>query len=204
MTPSLAELVGRARARAGKPRAILGIAGAPGAGKTTLAGQLGAALDAPVVGMDGFHLRNAELRRRGLLDRKGAPETFDAVGYVGLLRALRSGGSVTAPVFDRSIEEPLEDALTVAAADRLVITEGNYLLLDSGAWAPVRELLDECWFVEAVEPLRQERLIDRHVWFGWPRDEAVERVLTGSDAVNAVLVASTAPRADLIVTVTGA
>ncbi|MEU8822004.1 nucleoside/nucleotide kinase family protein [Streptomyces sp. NPDC048636] len=185
-------------------RGLLGIAGAPGAGKSTLAGWLVDALGprrAALVPMDGFHLADAELRRLGLAHRKGAPETFDAYGYAALLRRLRTpraGETVYAPGFDRALEQPLAGALPVAPEIPLVITEGNYLLLDEEPWRPVRELLDETWWIELDGEERVRRLIDRHERFGKPRAEA-ERFVLGSDEANARRVAPGRAAADLVV-----
>ncbi len=194
-------LVERAAALAARPgRALLGITGAPGAGKSRLAATVAAAVPGSVVvPMDGFHLTSAKLVARGWVAERGTPRTFDADGYVALLRELRSGGRVRAPAFDRSREEPVPDAINVPAGARLVITEGNYLLLDAAPWAQVRGLLDESWFVEAPEPVRLDRLIARHVEFGRAPEEARRRVTEGSDAANARLVATTRSRADLVV-----
>src|SRR5215472_11543670 len=129
-------------------RRLRGITGAPAAGKSTLAGSLVAALapEAVLVPMDGFHLAAAQLRRLGRLDRKGAPDTFDAAGYLALLHRLRdrAGDVVYAPEFRREIEEPIAGAIAVPREVPLAITEGNYLLY----WNDVRELLDEVWFVD--------------------------------------------------------
>lgn len=185
-------------------RRLLGITGAPGAGKSLLAARIVAALgpDAVLVGMDGFHLAGAELHRLGRAERKGAPDTFDAAGYVALLRRLvdRVDPVVYAPRFDRGMEEPIGSAVPVDRGVGLVVTEGNYLLLDSPAWTPVRELLDSCWFVEPPEELRMTRLIARHMAFG--RDAAAARDRAqGSDAANAALVTATRNRADRVVVV---
>lgn len=197
-------LVRRARALMSDGRAVLGICGAPGAGKSTLAAQLVARLGerAVVVPMDGFHLHDDELARLGLTDRKGAPETFDVAAYAALLRRLResSGQTVHAPAFDRSRERVAEDAITVRPVHELVVTEGNYLLHDGPGWSELRPLLDEVWFVETDETERVARLVDRHVAHGKPRDLAV-RWATGSDEVNAHLVAQTRARADVVVPV---
>ena len=149
------DLVARARALTEAGRGILGISGAPGAGKSTLAADLAAAVgpSAVVVPLDGFHLHDAELARLGLSRRKGAPETFDVAGYVALLRRLRSETDhvVYAPEFDRSREESVAGAIAVRPEHRLVVTEGNYLLLDEPGWSHVRPLLDEALFVEGYE-----------------------------------------------------
>ncbi|GAA3566933.1 nucleoside/nucleotide kinase family protein [Microlunatus spumicola] len=183
-------------------RAFLGVTGAPGAGKSTLAEAVVAALgdDAVLVSMDGFHLRDDELTRLGRRERKGAIDTFDVAGYLHLLRRLRdrTDAVVYAPVFDRGLEESIGSAFPVPAEVPLVVTEGNYLLAEDGDWAQVRPLLDQCWFLEPGEDVRLERLVARHRRFGRSAEEAWERS-TGSDGRNAELVASTRTRATLVV-----
>jgi pantothenate kinase len=203
---TIAQLAERARRLAsGGERRILGITGAPGSGKSTIAAALVDALApaALLVGMDGFHLANRELERLGRRDRKGAVDTFDADGYVALLRRLRDPGErlVYAPDFRREIEEPIACAVPVPAEVPLVVTEGNYLLVDSGPWSAVAELLDEAWYLEPPDAVRVERLVARHVAYGKPPDVAREWSL-GTDQRNAELVAGTRRRADLIVRVT--
>jgi pantothenate kinase len=191
-------LLARARelARPGG-RAILGVAGPPGGGKSTLAALVAQRLgdDAVLVPMDGFHLAQPELVRLGIRDVMGAPHTFDSAGYVALLKRLRAAdGVVYAPEFRRSIEEPIAGAIAVPPAVPLVVTEGNYLLL----WDDVRPLLDEAWYVEMDEETRVRWLIDRHVEFGKTREEAEAWVMR-SDQRNAEVVAATRERADVIV-----
>ncbi len=190
-------------------RAILGITGSPGAGKSTLAEHLVRELngDGPPwvahVPMDGFHLADVELDHLGRRDRKGAPDTFDAAGYAALLRRLREEDEETvyAPGFERVQEQPIAGAIPVPPTARLVVTEGNYLLLDTGAWGRVRRQLDEVWFCEIDEQERIRRLVGRHEEFGKDHDTAVAWVL-GTDQRNADLVAATRDRADLVVPAT--
>jgi pantothenate kinase len=206
--PPIEELLRRASWLAASGRALLGITGEPGAGKSTLAQTLvkelaAGGLATALVGMDGFHLADRALRELGLWEIKGAPRTFDADGYVALLRRLRepTGRPVWAPEFHREIEDAIQAAVPVGPEVRLVVTEGNYLLLD-GPWRPVRQLLDEVWFVEVPEQLRRERLAARHRLYGRSPDQAWERTL-GSDEHNARTVLATRGLADLVVSLSG-
>ncbi|WP_309504854.1 MULTISPECIES: nucleoside/nucleotide kinase family protein [Nocardioides] len=175
---------------------LLGLAGAPGVGKSTLA----AALGLPVVPMDGFHYADVELERRGLLDRKGAPETFDAEGYAALLRRVRTREpDVVAPMFERDLEQPIAAAIPVPAAGT-VVTEGNYLLLDEPRWHAVRAEIDVVWHLEVDDDVRVERLVARHVAFGKSLAAAREWVARVDEA-NARLVEAARSRADLVVDV---
>lgn len=211
---SFAQLVERASELAGQGRrALLGITGAPGAGKSTLAERLVDALGPEIavfVPMDGFHLANSELVRLDRMDRKGAHDTFDGWGYAALLHRLRdqreqaeqgSEGIVYAPQFRRDLEEPVGSAIPVRPDVPLVVTEGNYLLLESDAWQHARAMIDEVWFLAPDEPQRIAQLIARHERFGRSPREARERSL-GSDQRNAELISATASRADVIVTLT--
>ena len=188
-------------------RVVLGITGAPGAGKSTLADALLARLRADLgpdaVGhlpMDGFHLADVQLDRLGSRDRKGAPETFDVDGYVAALQRLhdRPDRTLFVPGFERDLEQPVAAAIAVEPSMRLVVTEGNYLLLPDGGWEGVRPLLTETWFVEVDDDVRRARLVRRHEQFGKSRADArawVER----SDEANAALVCGTRDAADVVV-----
>jgi pantothenate kinase len=206
VTLSVAQLVERARrlARQGSRR-LLGITGAPGAGKSTVARAVVDALGpelCALVPMDGFHLANVTLIAWGRRDRKGAWDTFDADGYVHLLRRLRDQAEeyVHAPDFYREIEESIGSARPVHRDVPLVVTEGNYLLSREGGWPPVAGLLDEAWYLDIDLTTRRDRLVRRHERHGKTHAEA-EAWTDGSDEANAALIAATRDRADLVVTV---
>jgi pantothenate kinase len=174
-------------------RALLGLTGAPAAGKSTLARRLVNSVNervgpdsAAYVPMDGFHLSNAQLERLGLRDRKGAPDTFDVDGYVHLLRRLRAERErpVYAPDFDRRLDEPVAAGLVVPAGVRLVVTEGNYLADDGPGWDQVRDLLDELWYVEVPRQIRERRLLRRHLRGGRTEREA-RAFIAASERPNA-------------------
>jgi pantothenate kinase len=184
-------------------RYLLGIAGAPGAGKSTYAAAEQRRLTAvgtrtAVLPMDGFHLPQAELVRLGRRDRMGAPETFDVDAFVATLERLRNPGPVTAPGFDRTVEEPVPDAIEIGPEIGLVIVEGNYLLHDRDGWERVRPLLDRVIFLAPDDAVRRDRLIARHIAFGKSPADA-EAWVARSDDANAALVAATAHRADDVV-----
>jgi pantothenate kinase len=195
-----AEALARVRALATTgQRRLLGLVAPPGTGKSTLAALLAQSLGdlAQVVPMDGFHLAQAELQRLGRADRKGAPDTFDGAGYAALLRRLRqpqADETVYAPAFRREIEEPVAGAIAVPPSVPLVITEGNYLLLDMPPWREVAPLLDEVWYLDVDGDLRRERLLQRHVAHGRSR-EAARQWMAHTDEPNARLIAATRARA---------
>ncbi|MEV7473885.1 nucleoside/nucleotide kinase family protein [Pseudarthrobacter oxydans] len=184
-------------------RILLGIAGAPGAGKSTFAAwlqqQFGPS-EAVVVPMDGFHLGNAIIEGTPLRQRKGAIDTFDAGGYLSLLRRLvrRDEAVVYAPEFRRTLDEPVAASIAIPAEVPLVITEGNYLLFEQEPWKDIRAQLDEVWFVDVPPALRLNRLVERHISFGMER-AAAEAWAGGPDQANAVLIEATRPAASRII-----
>ena len=162
-------------------RRILGLVGAPGAGKSTLAHAL--AQQWPnaiqVVPMDGFHLANVELERLGRKQRKGAPDTFDAFGFIALLKRLRVQNAnevVYAPSYERTLEEGVAGAIDLQPSTPLIVVEGNYLLLSDSPWNQVQALLDETWFVDVPQDLRIGRLTQRHQQFGRDAKDAADWV----------------------------
>jgi len=185
-------------------RVLVGIAGAPGSGKTALAEAVTARLGGfPAVAhvpMDGFHFADAELARLGRRDRKGAPDTFDVAGYAALLARIAAGETVWAPGFERVLEQPIAQAIPVLESTRVVISEGNYLLLPQ--WHAARRHFAEVWYCRLDDRVRLARLVARHVQFGKSPDEA-QRWVQRSDQRNAELVAGTERDADLIVELTG-
>ncbi|MCQ1994342.1 nucleoside/nucleotide kinase family protein [Arthrobacter sp. zg-Y1171] len=208
----LTELENRisALASASAGTVVIGVAGAPGAGKTTLVESLVRELNGAVddvesqpfahIPMDGFHLSDRELTRLGLLARKGAPETFDAYGYAALLERLRSARTtvVYAPGFERTLEQPLAGDIPVFPAAKVILTEGNYLLLDRPEWREVRSRCTEVWYCQPYEDQRVQRLVERHVRFG-KTPEAAAAWVRDVDGPNARLVQESIHRADVVI-----
>lgn len=188
-------------------RYLLGIAGCPASGKSTFAtalardvNRLAGAEIAVVVPMDGFHLPNDVLEARGIRYLKGVPETFDPDGFCDLLKRLRreTNSIVRCPEYSRLLHSPVPDAIAVRPVHTLLIVEGNYLLLDTGAWSGVRPLLDEVWYVEVDEDVMRSRLLERHMAGGRTPEEAARKV-EETDWPNAKLVSGRAHAADRMV-----
>lgn len=205
-TPSIDALVARVVGLLDdRPRIVVGIAGAPGSGKSSLARKLTRRLEtagvpAVQVPMDGFHLADVTLDALGLRHRKGAIETFDAHGYVALLRRLLDvpQHAVHAPGFERRLEQPVAAAVTVPPTTRVVVTEGNYLLDAHDPWPEARALMAEVWYVELDENRRRSRLVERHVASGKNR-AAAQAWVDDVDEPNAQRVRDRRERADLVI-----
>lgn len=199
--PELAERARRLRGDDGG-RALLGIVGCPGAGKSTLSARLGRLLGdrAVIVPMDGFHLDNPVLETLGRRGRKGAIDTFDVAGFVSLLARLAAAEEAVtyAPRFDRSLETSVGSAIAVPREVPLVIVEGLYLLAREHGWERVRPLLDQVWYLEVPTEERIRRLVARRMRSGEDEATATDWVL-GVDQNNAARVEGTREHADLIV-----
>ncbi|WP_083680172.1 MULTISPECIES: nucleoside/nucleotide kinase family protein [unclassified Pseudonocardia] len=185
-----------------RPRVLIGLAGSPGSGKTTLAAALAERLGPAAVAlpMDGFHLANVTLDRLGRRDRKGAVDTFDGAGFAALLDRVTSttGETVYAPGFDRAVDEPVAGSIAIEPGHRIVLVEGNYLLVPDEPWARIRPLLAAAWFVGTPEDERLRRLVERHTRHGRTA-EAARAWARDVDGANADLIESTRRRADLVV-----
>ena len=213
LAPAALARVRRLLAERAGQRTVIGLVGEPGAGKSTVAAALSAALATEitlaVVPMDGFHLANAELARLGRSGRKGAPDTFDSAGYLALLHRLKKAGvayreegesaddpetTIYAPAFHREIEEAVAGEIPVSSNTQLVITEGNYLLLDAPNWRDVRGLLDDVWFVATPADQRHEQLLARHIAHGRTREAALDWI-ANTDEPNARRIAASVKEA---------
>lgn len=184
-------------------RVIIGLVGKPGAGKSTLSSYLLKKLpkeSTALVPMDGFHLSNAQLALLGRSDRKGAPDTFDAHGYVELLQRIKTNFTqeIYFPIFHREIEESVAAEGVIHPHTSLVITEGNYLLLGGEHWSEVAPLLTESWFVDVSNDRRMARLVARHIKFGKSAEEA-HAWAHGSDQRNADLIEVSSVKADVLI-----
>lgn len=203
MTLTLQALADLVLAKAvGQSRFLVGIAGPPGAGKSTLADALREELIlrgecAEVLPMDGFHIDNGLLHERGLLARKGAPETFDVRGFIDILAAVRKGDQeVLAPVFDRAREIAIASARAITVETRIVLVEGNYLLLDESPWKRLDGKFDLTIFVGPPYAVLEERLRTRWVGYGLDED-AIQAKLYENDLPNGRRIIENSRTADI-------
>jgi pantothenate kinase len=189
------------RKGAGRGRVMVAIAGPPGAGKSSLSEKLLPLLPqgaAAIVSMDGFHLDNAVLEARGMLARKGAPETFDFSGFRHVLERLRSADEeVAVPLFDRSADLARANAVIVAPEVKFVVVEGNYLLLEEGPWYGLAPLFDFSIFIEVPRGELARRLVQRWVDHGLSAEAARERAFS-NDMANVERVLAARRQADLV------
>lgn len=201
-------LVDRVLALAATPagRLAVGIAGGPGVGKSTLAAELVTRLNAnqpglaALVPMDGFHMRHAKLETLNLVRDKGAPHTFEGAQFVAFVAALKAARvAMGVPGYSRRIEDVVDDAITVGGDVRVLIIEGNYLLLPDAPWTGVMPLLDLAVYMEVPRDMVRARLLKRHGEEGLFTEarnrEHVERV----DLANFDKVALSRPQADLAI-----
>ena len=202
---SLEEALDRARSltQEKERRIVIGLVGKPGAGKSSLSKYLLKHLPKETtasVPMDGFHLSNTQLALLGRSERKGAPDTFDAHGYVELLQRIKTDMTqeIYFPIFHREIEESIAGEGVIHPDTSFVITEGNYLLFDEGGWSGVAPLLTESWFVDVVNDRRMARLVARHIKFGKSLEEA-HAWAHGTDQRNADLIEETRAKADVVI-----
>jgi len=184
-------------------RIIIGLVGMPGAGKSTLSTYLMKKLPketTALVPMDGFHMSNAQLSQLGRSERKGAPDTFNSNAYADLIELINSvpKEEVRFPIFHRELDESIEDEGVIYPDTKIVLTEGNYLLLDEDAWPRTQKLLNESWFVDVNNNRRMARLVARHIKYG-KSPEAAHAWAHGTDQRNAELIEATRIRADVIV-----
>ncbi len=188
-------------------RYLLGLAGSPASGKSTFSGQLVDGINrelnkdaAVVVPMDGYHFSNEVLDEKELRPLKGIPATFDAEGFVDLIKRLKSETtkSVFAPLFDRSIEASIEDGIEIAPHHEIIVSEGNYLLLDAKPWNELRSLFDEIWFIDSTVEKLMPRLLARHKECGRNQEESKAKI-ESTDLPNAKLIDTTKSRAHRII-----
>lgn len=186
-------------------RIAIGLAGGPGTGKSTLAAELVTMLNAvrpgsaALVPMDGFHMKHAKIEAMGATDRKGAPHTFEGAAFVSFLHHLKhASGPVSGPGYSRKIEDVVEDAFTVQPEARVLIVEGNYLLLTEGPWAGVKSLLDYAVYIHVPRETVRNRLLHRHGEEGLFSEERNRAHVERNDLPNYDLVEASRDRADIV------
>lgn len=201
LVPLILELESRAHRRI-----AIGFAGGPGTGKSTLAAELVTMLNAvhpgsaALVPMDGFHMKHAKLEALGQTDRKGAPHTFEGADFANFLhRLLHATSAVSGPGYSRKIEDTVDDAFTVQPEVKILIVEGNYLLLTEGPWAGVKPLLDYSVFVDVPRELVEARLLKRHGEEGLFTEERNRAHIARNDMPNYDLVCLSQDRADVVI-----
>jgi pantothenate kinase len=192
---------------AARRRISIGIAGGPGTGKSTLAAELVTMLNAThpgnaaLVPMDGFHMKHSKLEGLGQVDYKGAPHTFEGAAFVSFLHHLKAATEpVSGPGYSRKIEDTVDNAFTVQPETKILIVEGNYLLLTEGPWAGVRALLDYAVFIDVPRDLVKARLLKRHGEEGLFTEERNRAHIERNDLPNYDLVVSSQDRADVVIT----
>ena len=186
-------------------RIAIGFAGGPGTGKSTLAAELVTMLNAvkpgsaALVPMDGFHMKHAKIEAMGATDRKGAPHTFEGAAFVSFLHHLKHATEpVSGPGYSRKIEDTVDDAFNVAPDVRVLVVEGNYLLLTEGPWAGVKALLDYSVFIHVPRELVRNRLMKRHGEEGLFSEERNRAHIERNDLPNYDLVEQSRDRADVV------
>ena len=187
-------------------RVVLGLAGGPGVGKSTLALDIIKNLNgtepgcAAFVPMDGFHMLHSKLETLGTVKDKGAPHTFEGAKFVEFLRRLKSADcAVSGPGYSRKIEDVVDDAFTVPPEVKILVTEGNYLLLDSAPWDAVKPLLDLAVFIDVPRETVRNRLMNRHAEEGLFSEERNREHVNRVDLPNYDLVTLSRTRADLVI-----
>ena len=182
---------------AAKSRFVVAIAGPPGSGKSTLSDHLAKCLgrSAKVLPMDGFHLDNDRLQEMGLLHRKGAPETFNALGLVELMRKMRGNETLLYPTFDRKKDRTIPNSGRITQEDRIVLVEGNYLLLKTAPWSELSQFFDLTVALDVCRDTLQSRLIERWINHGFSQAMALEKALS-NDMVNVAYVQDNSCEAD--------
>ena len=205
---TLTNMVNESYKKSQNKRFLLAITGVPGAGKSTLANLLMKSINevlteeiAILIPMDGYHYHNDILVEKGLLPLKGIPQTFDSQRFVMLIKEIASDKIETlyCPSYDRSLHNPVERSIVIENKHKIIIVEGNYLLLDTCPWNELAELFDESWFIDTPRTTTRERLISRHVLTGRSVEEALHKI-SSTDAPNAELILQSRHRANKVIT----